>query len=93
MNSKNAVATLLLLALIASLQVADSSPVCPQRIQHHFNDPVKVEAFFNALRKLESDGNVCKIGENGIGPYQVSKQYYDQAVNYDQQLKSGGSYT
>lgn len=96
-NSRNIVTMLLLprLMVIMSFQVAlvqlqDSSPVCPQRIQSHFSDPVKVEDFFDALRKLESNGNVCEIGQNGIGPYQISKQHYDAAVNYDQQLKSGG---
>ena len=95
MNSKNTLTTLLLLlslTLIVSLQVADSSPVCPPRIQNHFIDSMKVEGFFDALRLLESDGNVCKIGENGIGPYQISKQHYDEAVDYDPELlRNGGT--
>ena len=31
---------------------------------------------FDALRKAESNGDLCKIEGGKLGPYQISKQYY-----------------
>ena len=31
---------------------------------------------FNALRKVESNGDLCKIQGDKLGPYQISEQYY-----------------
>ena len=52
--------------------------------------------FFDALRKVESDGDLCKVsvdaGNNSteLGPYQISEEYYDEAVVFDPRLKTGG---
>ena len=34
---------------------------------------------FDALRKVESNGNICKINANKLGPYQISEQYYNDS--------------
>ena len=34
---------------------------------------------FDALRKVESNGNICKIKGDKLGPYQISKQYYNDS--------------
>ena len=31
---------------------------------------------FDALRIVESNGDLCKIEGGKLGPYQISKQYY-----------------
>ena len=48
--------------------------------------------FFGVLRKAESDGNLCKVSEDGrlIGPYQISQEFYDAAVTATPSLKLGG---
>ena len=48
------------------------------------------EKFFNALRKIESEGDICKLSIEKLGPYQISKEYYEDAVSSNSQLKSGG---
>lgn len=48
--------------------------------------------FFNALRKLASDGYTCKINASKLGPYQITESYYNEAVEFNPQLKNGGSY-
>ena len=51
--------------------------------------------FFTALQKCETgqykDNGINATGDNGkaIGPYQIWKSYYDDAVKYDNSLKSG----
>ena len=49
--------------------------------------------FFGALRKVESDGNICKMSDdnNKLGPYQISEEYYNDAVADNEELKTGGS--
>ena len=49
--------------------------------------------FFGALRKVESDGDICKISDdnNKLGPYQISEEYYNDAVADNEELKTGGS--
>ena len=34
---------------------------------------------FDALRKVESNGNTCKINGGALGPYQISEQYYNDS--------------
>ena len=34
---------------------------------------------FDALRKVESNGNICKINDDKLGPYQISEQYYNDS--------------
>ena len=48
--------------------------------------------FFNALRKIESEGDICKMSTDKLGPYQISEEYYEDAVSSNSQLKSGGMY-
>ena len=45
---------------------------------------------YNALRQVESDGDLCKIDGDKIGPYQLSRQYYDEAVAFDIKLSNEG---
>ena len=47
--------------------------------------------FFGALRKVESDGDICKISDDKLGPYQISEEYYNDAVADNEELKTGGS--
>ena len=48
--------------------------------------------FFDALRKVESDGDQCRISDGGheLGPYQISEKYYKEAVEFDITLKAEG---
>lgn len=50
------------------------------------------EKFFNALRKIESEGDICKMSTDKLGPYQIREEYYEDAVSSNSQLKSGGMY-
>ena len=50
------------------------------------------EKFFNVLRKIESEGDICKLSTEKLGPYQISKEYYEDAVSSNSQLKSGGKH-
>ena len=61
--------------------------------------------FFDALRKVESDGDLCKVSvevsvnvssnstsnSTELGPYQISEEYYNEAVEFDPRLKTGGN--
>ena len=53
--------------------------------------------FFDALRKVESDGDFCKVtvdarsNSTKLGPYQISEEYYNDAVEFDPRLKTGGN--
>ena len=50
--------------------------------------------FFEAVRKVESEGNLCKInqttGETKIGPYQISEDYYNDAACFNEDLATNG---
>jgi len=46
--------------------------------------------FFSALRQVESEGDICKMSTEKLGPYQISEKYYDEAVEVNDQLKLGG---
>ena len=52
--------------------------------------------FFDALHKVESGGDLCKIGADGnlteLGPYQISEEYYNEAVEFDPGLRTGGNW-
>jgi len=50
--------------------------------------------FFDALRKAESDGDLCKISDDGrlIGPYQISEEFYNMAVQATPNLQLGGKH-
>ena len=88
--------TMLLVLLLVSLQASvvqlQGPAQCNQRIEGYFTTELsRLRQFLDALRKVESDGNLCNIGEYGIGPYQISEQYYNQAVRYNPQLRNGGT--
>ena len=48
--------------------------------------------FFDALRKMVSDGDFCKVNAdaNELGPYQISEEFYNDAVDFDPTLRTGG---
>ena len=54
-------------------------------------DEQAADRFFEVLRDFESEGDLCKVNRtnNKIGPYQISKEYYDVAVSFNQDLESG----
>ena len=81
-----------LLASVAQMQLVGLES-CPERVAKHFaaDRADMVEDFFDALRKLESNGNLCKIEGNKAGPYQISEEYYNEAVEYNPQLRDGGT--
>ena len=70
---------------------------------HLFNDTVKLEAVYqnvpsdrlwNAIQKVETGGDYdpeIAVGDNGasIGPLQIQRVYYNDAVQYDPSLQSG----
>ena len=47
---------------------------------------------FNAIMKVESGGDVDAVGDGGrsIGPFQIQKSYYDDAVQKDSSLTADG---
>ena len=72
--------------LLLNVNVPKVAAQCPS-VNRHVND-----IFFEVLKNVESSGNVCKINisENKLGPYQISKTYYEDAVAFDQDLKRPG---
>ena len=55
------------------------------------------DRFFDALRMMVSDGNVCKsLSRDGsyyeLGPYQISEEFYNDAVEFDPTLSTEGLY-
>ena len=61
---------------------------CSEKILEIISDD-----FFAALRKEESEGDICKMSAGKLGPYQISEEYYNDAVDYSETLKTGGSYS
>lgn len=47
--------------------------------------------FLNAVRMVESSGNDSAVGDGGaaIGPFQIHRAYWRDAVEYDRTLLSG----
>ena len=77
---------MLLLLNVNVPKVAAQFERCPS-VDQEVND-----LFFEVLKNVESSGNVCKINmsENKLGPYQISKTYYEDAVEFDQNLERPG---
>ena len=75
----------LLLFLIAQDVRAQQSEPCASSILNKLDGD-----FFAALRKEESEGDICKRSANKLGPYQISEEYYEDAVETNQELKTGG---
>ena len=50
------------------------------------------EIFFEVLKIEESGGNLCNISsdKDKIGPYQISEEYYNDAVTFNEELKING---
>ena len=48
--------------------------------------------FFEALKNVESQGDFCRISEdrNKIGLYQISEEYYNEAVCFNEELALDG---
>jgi len=80
---------LLLVLLLVSLQAVDAQE-CHPRIEGLLNRD-DIGNLFDALRQVLSNGDQCKIGEYGIGPYQISEQYYNESVEHYPQLRNGGT--
>jgi len=79
---------ILLVLLLVSLQAVDAQE-CHQTIKELLNGD-DISNLFDAFRQVLSNGDQCKIGKYGIGPYQISEQYYNEAVDHYPQLKNGG---
>ncbi len=53
------------------------------------------QQLLNAIRHVESGGDDCAIGDRNLrnkalGPYQIRRPYYDDAVQFNPSLRSGG---
>ena len=48
---------------------------------------------YDVIYRAESGGNLCQIDRDGnkIGPYLISKEYYDEAVEFDPSLPNEGN--
>ena len=53
------------------------------------------DKFFEVLRNVESQGQLCKINVTAskIGPYQISKAYYENALSFNEDLEKPGKST
>ena len=53
------------------------------------------EDLLQAIRCVESNGDVCAIGDNGrsIGAYQIMRGYYDDALEFSSELRAIGKGT
>ena len=51
--------------------------------------------FFEAVRNVESEGDICKINRDTsatkIGPYQISEDYYNDAACFNEDLERNGN--
>lgn len=76
-------ATLLWLFCIVAIKVQPSNTLDPSEIS---------EEFLDAIRCVESNGDVCAIGDNGrsIGAYQIMLGYYKDAVGFSGDLQTTG---
>ena len=58
-------------------------------VLQRLGDEQNANRFFEVLRDFESEGDICKISGNKIGPYQISREYYDVAVGFNEDLLMG----
>ena len=56
------------------------------------NPDLVTQEFLDAIRCVESNGDVCAIGDNGrsIGAYQIMIDYYNDAVQFSRALQTTG---
>jgi hypothetical protein len=73
------------IALIAAAIITASAYAGPR-------PPALTDALLDAIRQVESGGNDRAVGDSGraIGPYQIWKSYWIDAVEYDPSLRAGG---
>ena len=76
-------ATLLWFVCIVGITVHPSNTLDPSKIS---------EELLDAIRCVESNGDVCAIGDNGrsIGAYQIMLGYYKDAVEFSSALRTTG---
>lgn len=48
------------------------------------------DRLYQAIRHVESQGDLCSMNADKIGPYHISEEYYNEAVCFDEELKLGG---
>ena len=75
---------LLVLMLFTAQDIYAQQDDCTKIFQQLDDD------FFDALRKKESDGDICKMSDDKLGPYQISEEYYNDALTVNTELKTGG---
>ena len=73
---------LIILPILFRVKAQDTIENCPIVIE---------DKVYDALRLVESDGDLGKIDGDKIGPYQISKQYYDEAVKFNVKLLNEGN--
>ena len=76
-----ALSLLIVLPFLLRVKAQDTIENCPIVIE---------DKVYDALRRAVSDGDLYKIDGDKIGPYQISKQYYDEAVKFDVKLLNEG---
>ena len=75
----------LILLCLAAQDVYTQQNVC-MRIFMQLDDK-----FFDALREVESEGDICKMStDHKLGPYQISEDYYRESVEANPTLRLGG---
>ena len=80
---------LLVIVPFVDAQIEEEIMDCPDRVKTLFNS-LGSDRLFKAMRLVESNGNQCKIDGNKIGPYQISEQYYNEALENNPMLRDGG---
>ena len=76
-------ATFLWFICVVSITVQPSNTLDPNDIS---------EEILDAIRCVESDGDVCAIDDNGrsIGAYQIMRGYYNDATEFSTALRTTG---
>ena len=65
--------------------------MCPSPAE--LGKPLEIKReLLNAMQYVESRGDNCAVGDNGrsLGPYQITEEYYKDAVEFNPSLKNGG---
>lgn len=75
---------IIILSLFVSAKAQNTIENCPPGL---ISDRV-----YDVIHREESGGDLCKIDGNKIGPFQISKDYYDEAAEFDSSLLNEGKY-